>query len=494
MPYKRVSDLPKEIRKKYPSAKEQRAFLKAFNSTYDDCGKKGKSAEVCEGQAFGSGHTAAQGVKQMLDEQGNIEAYTDPRYDQQDAGYDPTGGTSEAACANCRWFNAPMGCHLVKGAISPTGISDFFAPLTPPDEDDLLEDFLDEEEIYDEKSLWIDSVKEAVKNAVTSLLGMNKEDDDFFDTPTGFKMLSDNRWVAWYTNAYEDRDKEYFPTAAIEADTSRMFEEGEYPELWHWHIPGTKHGKADWAGMIGRFAVATGTFDNTPAARKFKQHYRKNEVRLSHGFTYDPDEYKDGAYHVYKTFEISTLPPGREANPFTNFAFKQGESHMATLNKEQVLSLIRVVGEDEARKMIEQGKANTKEADKVAAFKAAQPTDDEPTEEKASDYKALEARLSKMEAALEKMMQAAEKKEDKQAEIPAAPPLDDRLTEILTHMKAMQEKQEALEGHVKSVQGANFDSVMQDWAKHQQDPAQTTEPALAQMFKAMGFPTEGENK
>lgn len=524
MPYRNTSELPKDIKQKYTTAKERRAFMKAYNTTFKACQEKGKSLATCEGQAFATGHSAAQGVRStesvdnkqaLIPETGNIEGYVDSRLTQLEAEYDPTGGTHEAACANCRWFNPyNVSCHVVQGVIVPTGISDRFEPLNHEIEEIDIDDLLGEDSQDDYGKSFLDNVKETISQTINSLFGSQAEIDDYFDTPNGFKMLSDNRWIAWYTNAYEDRDGEWFAQKAIEADIDRMNETGDYPELWHWHVKGTKHGQADWAGMIGRFAVASGVFDNTPTARKFKAYYRKNDMMLSHGFSYDPEEYKDNTYHAFKTFEISTLPPGREANSLTSFGVKQGERTMSKLKSEQVLSLIRVVGEENARKMIEDGLEATKDADNTLKYKAASnPTEDEDEMEDEKAYrKRMEDDMAEMKKALSDLKAAFEKKPPKEEEKQVStPPVitnpitinpsdtpDTRMMQMLeqmqANMKAMQDKQDALDTHVKSVQGANFDGLMADFAANKSNKQPAMSYGEKMMLSAMGMLPSEENK
>lgn len=141
--------------------------------------------------------------------------------------------------------------------------------------------------------------------------------------PCGFKMIDDSRWVAWYTNSFgPDKDGEFISTKAIEADVSRMIATEQYPPLWFFHMKGSQHGKTDAVGLIGRFAVATGTFDDTPLAANFREFYKAHDeqIAMSFGFDYDPTKRHKGIYEQVTTFEISTVWPAKYAsNPFTVF-------------------------------------------------------------------------------------------------------------------------------------------------------------------------------
>jgi len=137
----------------------------------------------------------------------------------------------------------------------------------------------------------------------------------------GFKALG-NKWFAWWSNAFEDYDGEYFSEKAIDEYVMRV-DSGvvPMPELWLWHTPGTKHGAAEWVGRIGHFAVAAGSFDETPAGKAAQAFFAKakGDYGMSHGFVFDPGQKSDGVFHQFNTFEISVLPREKAANPYTAF-------------------------------------------------------------------------------------------------------------------------------------------------------------------------------
>ena len=162
---------------------------------------------------------------------------------------------------------------------------------------------------------------------------------------TGFKVFDNGRkWIALYSNALKDNSGEIFPRAETDNFIARV-ESGiiPYPELWHFHIPGTKHGQAQWLGRIGLITVAVGSFDDSPLAQKFIQHYRDNKQHLSHGFFFDARGRKGGIYGRYDTFEITTLPPGWADNPYTDFLVR--DSKMA-LTEAQIKSLLTIAGDE----------------------------------------------------------------------------------------------------------------------------------------------------
>lgn len=179
-------------------------------------------------------------------------------------------------------------------------------------------------------------------NAAKRAIGNGEAD---MPTASGFKALG-SAWFAWWSNNFEDHDGEYFAEKAIDEYVRRV-DVGAvpYPELWLWHTPGTKHGQAEWVGRIGHFAVAAGSFDDTPAGKAAQAHYAKagGDYGMSHGFTYDPGQKSDGVFHQFNTFEISVLPAKAAANPYTQFS----EVFEMEMDDEKFAFLARVLGSEE---------------------------------------------------------------------------------------------------------------------------------------------------
>lgn len=139
------------------------------------------------------------------------------------------------------------------------------------------------------------------------------------DKAIGIKFLANNRFLAFYTNPYQDRDGEWFAEKAIDEDLERMQTTGNYPELWFYHIPGTAFGKVDTVFKVARFAVALGHVYDTPVAQALKAYAEKGNYALSHGFEFNPESFHDNTYHDFQTFEISVLPADKASNPYTAF-------------------------------------------------------------------------------------------------------------------------------------------------------------------------------
>lgn len=149
---------------------------------------------------------------------------------------------------------------------------------------------------------------------------------------SGFKAINDNQWVAWYTNNFKDREGEIISIKALRDFTDKA-NRGDVPmpELWFHHIKGTRHGVAEALFLSDHTAIAVGVFDD-PAINKFvsimKSWYDKQQlITVSHGFEYELKHKQGNVYNRIRTYEISSLPVGREANSMTRFITRGQDEH-----------------------------------------------------------------------------------------------------------------------------------------------------------------------
>lgn len=251
--------------------------------------------------------------------------------------------TNDANCSNCRWFSPPyedsqtkLGwCSIVEGAINPNGISAYYMPI--PVIDQPLEASTDE---YVMELAQGSTPKRSPVQRITSALGLNAVEKSLKESGSSFKAIGAGRWIAAYTNNFMDRDKEILSEAAHRRYIGRV-KAGlvPYPELWEWHVPGTRHGQADHIDMYGHMVIAIGHYDDTPMGKAAEawdlKHGRK--LALSHGFKFPAWAFKDGVYADYNTFEITKLLRGKESNRYTNFEVIEGMV-MTPEQKEYLLS------------------------------------------------------------------------------------------------------------------------------------------------------------
>lgn len=140
------------------------------------------------------------------------------------------------------------------------------------------------------------------------------------DDVTGFKVAG-NHWLAVWSNNFMDRDGEIFTQKAIDDYIARV-DMGvvKPPELWVWHIPGTRIGQAEKVARHGHFVLSWGSFDDTDYGRAARNYYARHahEKGISHGYHFVPDYFDGKHYHEFNSFENSPLPLGSEANLYTS--------------------------------------------------------------------------------------------------------------------------------------------------------------------------------
>lgn len=288
--------------------------------------------------------------------------------DQQQVNYLPLSpAISEKACANCRWFK-PVGkwddspeCHLVDNWPEPilaTGVCDRHEG--PPAQPVLdvsnplpvvivpLEDVAIEEMAMPTTGK---GLVETIVGVVSKMLRPTPKPvkEDSFKV---FKAADGKHyWLARFSGKFKDREGEILADKSHEEYVDRV-QKGlvPMPELWTWHTKGTRHGQADFVWKSGGFVMALGHFDDTPEAKHAIEFYETNDgkIKLSHMFNYPKSAKQKGVYYAYNTIEITTLPDGAEAFPYTSF-----EEFKPMPLSEQQREFIRGVGGDEMLKRAE---------------------------------------------------------------------------------------------------------------------------------------------
>jgi len=195
----------------------------------------------------------------------------------------------------------------------------------------------------------------------------------------GFKTFTarDGRpWIlTWTTNSFRDREGEIFRQKALEDYVGRMASRDVKGEFWFWHIPGTRFGTIQWQGMVGRFLVEAGPFDDTPVGRKFQrffaQHPRFHKDLApegwgtSHGYLYLPGDRADREYEWLDKFETTVLPMSKASNPWNP------QLEVLEMNDTQRKALETVGGADLVQWVQDLGDNRTKELEeKGVAYKA----------------------------------------------------------------------------------------------------------------------------
>jgi hypothetical protein len=180
----------------------------------------------------------------------------------------------------------------------------------------------------------------------------------------GFKVIDGDKWIGWWTNAFEDREKEIFATKAIGEFIEFQDKKAEHLPLEFWHIPYSM-GEVLWLGMAERIAMAAGTLNDT--GKMFAKYYSEHPEKalgMSHGYKWD-DKRKDpdGVYHWFRTAELSFLPLEVAANAYTAW---EGVSEM---QKEKKDALAEIVGAEKAEEIVKVAEAKSKELEATVRYK-----------------------------------------------------------------------------------------------------------------------------
>lgn len=279
---------------------------------------------------------------------------------QAETNYGAANGQVGKACSNCRWFipaddGEETECHLIEDhpePIAPNGLCDRWEAIptsdmvTPPP---IPVTIVEAPEAEMEMALpttrrgFVDLVKDVLK-----ALTQPPPTEEAFSV---FKAQDGKHyWLARHTGKFKDREGEII-TDKAHTDYVARVQKGlvPLPELWVWHKKGTRHGQADLVWKSGGFVLALGHFDDTPEAQKAIAYYQKNSkhIKLSHMFHFPRRAKQGGVYHAYNTVEITVLPDGAEAFPYTSF-----EEITPMLTPEQQKMVVDVLGEDGLKRVL----------------------------------------------------------------------------------------------------------------------------------------------
>lgn len=274
----------------------------------------------------------AQDVKQLTESGTKIQGILD----QKEVQYTPVSITPGQACSSCLWYRNHY-CHIVSNypeTIEPNGWCnrhEVFTP-TPPDitiapipvmivEPPMME--MDSGEM----EMALPTNRKGLKELVLGWLKPNPPSAPVETQErafTAFKGKDDQWfWMARHTGKYVDREDEIIADHAHEEYVTRV-QKGlaPMPELWTWHTKGSSHGVADYVWKSGGFVRAIGHFTGTKEQiERAVAYYQKmgDKIKLSHMFKYPKQGKRGKVYHAYNTVEITTLPDGAEAFPYTTF-------------------------------------------------------------------------------------------------------------------------------------------------------------------------------
>jgi hypothetical protein len=277
--------------------------------------------------------------------------------DQTEVNYTPVSITPGKACSSCIWYRGNS-CHIVAGypeLIVPNGYCDEHreaTPLAPQNIEPIPVTIVEPPMSADDSAeMALPTTRRGLKELILDTfkaLGQAPKDQAF----TVFKAQDgEHYWISRHTGKFIDRESEIITNKAHDDYVARV-QKGlvPMPELWTWHKKGTMHGQADFVWKSGGFTLGLGHFVGTPEQKKQAiEFYQKHgdKIKLSHMFKY-PKRGKVGkVYHAYNTVEITTLPEGAEAFPYTSFQ----EFDMSLTTEQR--DFIRGIGGDDMLKRVE---------------------------------------------------------------------------------------------------------------------------------------------
>ena len=162
------------------------------------------------------------------------------------------------------------------------------------------------------------------------------------------------RWFAVYSNKYRDEDN---PPEIISEKAHVQFidmvDRGEvpYPELWHWHIPGTRWGVSDWLAFDQEngFSLASGFVDHGHEDEAKSIAELDEPLGVSHGlFVLERNKDDETIIDKYVSDEISDLPLEAAANKLTGFSLIKAKEQDDMIPEEKKVHL-RSVGMPESK-------------------------------------------------------------------------------------------------------------------------------------------------
>ena len=194
------------------------------------------------------------------------------------------------------------------------------------------------------------------------------------------------RWVSIFTNKF--RDEDIPPEILAEAAHEQFVKEVEagdhpYPELWHWHTPGTRYGVADLLHFDKDtgFMVASGWIDSGHEGEAETIMALDEPIKTSHGMPEDFIKREDEDKTIitnYVSREISDLPARYAANQLTGFSIlKEVEEKMIPEEKKDYFRKVGMSDEAIAALEVDMG-AKAKEAEGLEFKETDEVT--EPTE------------------------------------------------------------------------------------------------------------------
>lgn len=388
MAYSKLAELPAYVQK-LPEDK-QRQWQIVFNESEKAGQDEGASTRIANGVAKKAlpdfepvGEYAAAENAAVIQAEKNYQyvdsyEYESRQLSQEQAGYNPVGGSGTKACSNCFFFVSPARCTQVRGVIASNGVSNRWQAVEPAVQPPLEVVIVGGIDLLAAKETPpVPPSKPGVKEdslfgRIAKFITQPVSAGAYVPEPTAASRNEalcivkqadgQMRWITRYSNAWEDKEKELLLEAAHKEYIAWAYDTKKFPELWLWHTPGTRFGKADFLDFDSGFSIASGLVDNGKEHIAEALAASSKQLGVSHGFL----SVQDGKYITkYRTFEISVLPLERAAAWGTSFDLLGG-TDMA-LTKERRSFMVQALGEEAVASLEKSTEAAAKEMERSGA-------------------------------------------------------------------------------------------------------------------------------
>lgn len=234
------------------------------------------------------------------------------------------------------------------------------------------------------------SMMDRIKTAYETLkefMSWAEPADDELDMSKGIaiKQVNGKPWfIAYSTNAFEDREKEIFSTKALEkyVEEAEQKQDRGYFNFWHIKTKAnpalTDFAKKEWQGVEGRFLIEAGPFlddEKGQAALKFFTEYPDGHPEIapegwgcSPEYRYLSEEKDTGVYENIWITRTSALPRLAAANIWT-------KGTTMAISDQQKQAANKIFGEALATKIFKSAEDATKELEEAGvAHKSVEET------------------------------------------------------------------------------------------------------------------------
>jgi len=259
---------------------------------------------------------------------------------------------------------------------------------------------------------------------------------------TVWKEAGETHWLAVYSNNYRDDDH---PPEIISKEAHLDFvsavDSGEWPapELWYWHLPGTRLGAARFVAFDADsgMSLAAGTIDK--GMEPTVERIQATPHLVSHGMPVGEilrDESDRSVIVRYRSRELSLLPAEAAANKHTAYLIKEGEGMNIPQEKLDKLAELGFDASEIAAKL-EQGKEQAE----------AEERESKEVEQEAVEVEAKED-TTEVEEAVEEV---TESEPEPDVAAPPAFTAEDVATAVGAVMQPLMDKIAELDGKIKEL-------------------------------------------